>query len=257
MARRTQRRTAPSRRLAIWSKRLFLLSFLLGLGAMVYYVVGFASSSQEFRLRIVRLEGLVTLSEAEVLRAAGVEGGDNIIQLDRAALAGRIAAMPRVASAEVSIVFPDTLIVRVVERIPVAALIVRNKAFELDRAGVVLRRYGVGEMPRSPLITEVAGLDAVEIGDTIELPHLDAALRVSEVFAATAMAAEVTLSEISPHSLNEIVMVADELPFELRWGRGDPALQARRLDALWRERGGELGCQEYLDLRFGEDLICK
>ena len=52
-------------------------------------------------------------------------------------------------------------------------------------------------------------------------------------------------------------MDGDGLSFELGWAKGDFGRQVRRLEVLWGELDGELGCSEYLDLRFDADLICK
>jgi len=52
-------------------------------------------------------------------------------------------------------------------------------------------------------------------------------------------------------------MYCDELQFEIRWGRDDVVQQARNLDVLWQQRGADLPCTSYLDLRFGQDLACK
>lgn len=71
------------------------------------------------------------------------------------------------------------------------------------------------------------------------------------------MAAQVNVSEISAARANEILMYCEELPFEIRWGRGDPVAQAERLDFLWNAKGGHLECAEYLDLRFDNDLVCR
>lgn len=240
-----------------WGRRILAAIFFGALAAGAYYVVGFTQSSEEFNLTTVRLEGLKVLTEEAVLIASGVSSGDSVLRLERAKIEAGIETLPYVEAAEVVIVFPDTMIVRVKERTPAATLIVRNAAYEIDRSGVVLRRYPEGLEYISPLITNVGGLDVVEAGDSITVLPLHSALEAWDAFQSTSMSKDLTLSEIAAPSADEIVMLVNELPYEIRWGRGDMRTAAQRLDMLWRERSGDLGCTEYLDLRFGEDIVCK
>ncbi len=71
------------------------------------------------------------------------------------------------------------------------------------------------------------------------------------------MASVTPVDELAVYDDNDIRMYCATLPFEIRWGRGDYDVQARRLDILWQELEGRLPCTEYLDLRFGRDLACK
>lgn len=257
MARRSPQMRRPLGKRSRWARRLFtvlLVGVLLGTG---YYMVGFARSSDEFSLTTVRLEGLHVLSDEEVLEASGVSSGASLLGLDRDKLQAGIETLPYVESAEVTLVFPDTMIVRVLERTPIATLIVRNTAFEVDENGVVLRRYAAGRPLMPPLITNVGGLDVVEVGDVIASQAFQDGLTVWNVFKVLEVGEALTLSEIAAKSPDEILMYFDEVPYEIRWGRGEIEAQAQRLELLWREQEGDLGCEEYLDLRFGEDVVCK
>ncbi|HIJ66215.1 MAG TPA: hypothetical protein HPP77_09735 [Candidatus Hydrogenedentes bacterium] len=75
------------------------------------------------------------------------------------------------------------------------------------------------------------------------------------------MAGHVTVSEIAAPHEDHIRMYCDELPFEIRWGRRDFVNEAHRLDLIWRETGHmervDPPCQEYLDLRFGNEPVCR
>lgn len=255
------RRTAQARRQMgrrwRWARRLFALILVAALAAIGYYLAGFMQSSEEFHLSTVRLEGLDVLTEEKVLGASGVSSGDSVMELNPAQIESAIETLPYVETAEVTLVFPDTMIVRVQERTPAATLIVRNAAYEVDRTCVVLRRYANGAPLMPPLVTNVGDVGVVEVGEVLESAALKEALAAWDAFRATRAASDLTLSEIAARSPDEILMFFDELPYEMRWGRGEVALQAERLDVLWQERGGQLECAEYLDLRFGADIVCK
>ena len=66
-----------------------------------------------------------------------------------------------------------------------------------------------------------------------------------------------TVSELAVYDADDIRMYCDEVPYELRWGRGHFERQVRRLEVLWSELDGVLGCTEYLELRFDRVLACK
>lgn len=71
------------------------------------------------------------------------------------------------------------------------------------------------------------------------------------------MAKGITVSEIAALSERELVMYCDDLVYEIRWGHDDVEGQAMRLNVLWESEGGSLNCNEYLDLRFEDNLVCK
>lgn len=69
----------------------------------------------------VRVEGeLVRLKPADVARAASLEADQRLFDTDLVELRARIEALPWVAQARVSRVWPDVIAVRLVERVPFA-----------------------------------------------------------------------------------------------------------------------------------------
>ena len=67
----------------------------------------------------VRVEGeLVRLKPADVARAASLEADQRLFDTDLVELRARIEALPWVAQARVSRVWPDVIAVRLVERVP-------------------------------------------------------------------------------------------------------------------------------------------
>ena len=149
------------------------------------------------------------------------------------------------------------VLLTIVERVPELTLLLNTRSYEIDRYGVVLREYGSQEIPIMPFISNVAGVNFVDIGDAVGVPALEDAIQVWDEFSKLPMAETLRVSEISAPSVNELVMYCDELVYEIRWGNGDIAKQALRLGILWEEQEGVLLCTEYLDLRFGDDLACK
>ena len=165
--------------------------------------------------------------------------------------------MPYVRACSVEVSFPESVTLLIEERVPFASLLVNSRSYELDETGVVLREYGPDEMPASPFITYVEDADFIKAGQRLTQPGLQRALEAWTAFSHTAMAEDVAVSEFAAPSEDNVLMFCDELPYEIRWGRGSAREQAARLDVLWLEMDREIGCTEYLDLRFDDELVCK
>jgi cell division protein FtsQ len=87
-------------------------------------------------VRDVRITGLTTIRAAAVQRAAAVTTGGPLADVDTAAIAARVAALPAVATASVSRSWPHTVTVSVVERVPVATVTTPKGVALVDSGGV-------------------------------------------------------------------------------------------------------------------------
>jgi len=230
---------------------------LCAAGLFIYAFYHYALDSPAYAVRHIVVYGATEVTPADVRQASGVTTTDNLLSLDRDAVAERVAQLPYVASADVQRELPNTLIITLDEREPVATLVAGPRAYLVDREGIVLGPSDPAATQGLPLITNVPEVGAVAAGQKLEQPALTEALKLWEAYAAAPISGEVTLSEISAPGPMALTMYWEEAPFEVRWGRSDYAKQAERLSILWREKGGQLPCLEYLDLRFDEDLVCR
>lgn len=232
-------------------------SCLCVVGLFVYAFYHFTIDSPRYRIQHIVVYGAKAVTPADVRQAAAVTTADNLLFLNRAAVAARVAELPYVLAAEVQREMPNTLIINLTEREAVATLVAGRRTYLVDRYGVVLEEPGPMVEPVGPLITNVPDLGVVTVGEQLQPPALHEALALWEAYAPMPIAREVSLSEISAEGPMNLTMFWDEAPYEVRWGRSDYKKQAERLSILWREKGGQLPCQEYLDLRFDQDLVCR
>lgn len=248
---RTRRAARPAGRLL---EALICLGVFAGFG---YYFINYAQGSSHFAVRQVAIYGLNHLDEQTVLRQSGISPDGNVFSFDEVSVASRVEELPFVQHCDVRRVYPDTIALHIQERVPYASLHAGWRVLELDREGVVLREYLPSEMPVEPFITHVVGAEYAQPGDRIADPGLHAALAVWEAFRVSPLSEQLTVSELVAMSREDIRMYYDEVPYEIRWGRGDNTEIADRLAALWMKFDGEPPCFEYVDLRFGEDVACK
>jgi cell division protein FtsQ len=168
----------PARR-PRWRRRLALaLGSVLLLAAAVLGLL----RSPLFAARDITVEGTARLSEARVLRVAGISEGENLFSFDAAEARRRLEADPWIATAEVARHLPHAITVRITERVPVAAIETHLGWEVLAADGVVLATPA--EEPRLPTITAaVPGDDVATLGAGL-LAAMDPDLR-SEVGGLT------------------------------------------------------------------------
>ena len=255
---RRQGRRGPKR--ARWRTVAYTVETAFYAVLMVFIGIqfhGFLRHSPHFQVEAVVIEGARALEDARILEESGITRGDSIFFFDAEGVIEKIEAMPYVRACAVTLTFPDTVFIILEERIPFATLLVNSRAYEIDEECTVLREYGPTQMPKEPFFTNVLGIEFVALGERLQVPALLESVRAWKAFSETDMAGTVHVSEFAAYHPDDIRMYCDEFPYEIRWGRGDFRNQARRLDILWHEKGPHLKCREYLDLRFGRDLVCK
>ncbi|MFP4499726.1 MAG: cell division protein FtsQ/DivIB [Candidatus Hydrogenedentota bacterium] len=262
MARAKRKQTF--RRRKVHSQRRRVAAYLIEIAVCLIVVMGvglafyrFVRESEHFLVRTLRIEGMQQLDEERVRAVAGVTSSDNLFTLDIAAVRARVEAIPLVKRCEVIRVFPDVVRIRFTERTPVATVLINSRLFEVDGEGVIVREVDTLAPHEGPFITNVPGLAYAELGDQLEHAALREALRVYEAFRGISVAQEVTVSEIAAMSRDEIRMFCDNLGFEIRWGRTNPMRQAQNLDVFWRAKAGQIECNQYVDLRFDNEVVCR
>jgi len=179
-----RRFTAPRRR----QLRVALIT-AGGLGLALALLVALVWSPL-MAVREVRVEGAERIEPAVVQEALADQLGEPIATVTEAGVAERLQAIPQIESFRLDVVPPSTVIVRLVERRPVAIIETDAGASVIDAAGVVLGQVDdtTAALPR---------LDGVEIGSE----HFEAVATVlvsvpAEVLEATERIAAPTPSDI-------------------------------------------------------------
>jgi cell division protein FtsQ len=85
----------------------------------------------------VRVDGVSILPAEQVREAAGIATGTPLLRVDVDAAEARVAALPQVASVEVTRGWPRTVVVTVVERVPVAVVGEPGRRSLVDAEGVL------------------------------------------------------------------------------------------------------------------------
>jgi cell division protein FtsQ len=119
---------------------------LIVAAAVVALVVGgwLVANSSLVDVREVTVEGTSRLTTEQVLDAARVTGGGSLVLLDSAAIERRVARLRPVAAVTVTRHWPHDVVIRVVERRPVAVVNSPGQPMLLDATGVAFAPAGAG-----------------------------------------------------------------------------------------------------------------
>jgi cell division protein FtsQ len=106
-------------------------------------------------VRAVHVDGLVTLPADQVQEAAGIRSGTPLLRVDVDIAETRVARLPQVASVEVTRDWPDSVVITVVERVPVAVVGEAGRRSLVDADGVLFDMV-TGETPDGVVPLDVA-----------------------------------------------------------------------------------------------------
>jgi cell division protein FtsQ len=137
-----------------WIRIAIAVLAVVLLGVLVW-LVWFSSV---LAVRDVAVAGRTTLKEEQVLRAAQVPTGRPLARVDVGAIEGRVEALNRVETVEVSRSWPHTVSITVVERKPVIWATIAGQVRGIDRNGIAFRSYG--SAPKDLLEAKIAPSDS-------------------------------------------------------------------------------------------------
>jgi len=139
----SQERFERSRRAARW-RRIRHILFGLLIVALIGSLVWLVWFSDVLNVRRVEIDGLKTMSEADIRTQAAVPIGGPLARADLGAIETRIASMPRVDSVEARRSWPHIVSIQVRERVPIAWVYIDGQTRLVDRHGVDFRTVRAG-----------------------------------------------------------------------------------------------------------------
>jgi cell division protein FtsQ len=203
-------------------------------------------NSPFFRVRDVQVRGSEYLSAQEIRLIADVPPESNIFLVPTRAIERRLLATPRISSARVARVLPDSVVITVTEKKTVAYLPYAGFFIELDKSGCAIAVSEAVTDPDTPVIVGVVPA-YVAVGEPVRPGEL---VQIGAAVGAALMERRIpNLSEVDVSRADDVVLrTADGIKVFL--GRSD-GIQARvrLLDSILasiREQGLSVN---YIDLR--------
>ncbi|HEY0127246.1 MAG TPA: FtsQ-type POTRA domain-containing protein [Blastococcus sp.] len=189
-------------------------------------------------VRSVHVDGLVTLPADQVQEAAGIGSGTPLPRVDVGSAASRVARLPQVASVEVSRDWPDSVVITVVERVPVAVVGEAGQRSLVDADGVLFDLV-TGETPDGVVPLEVASPgpeDPATLAGVAAIASLPAGVREEVAGAAVTGPGDILLT------------LEDDTT--VQWGDASESREkSAALEGLLQQiRSGDLEAAEVIDV---------
>lgn len=193
------------------------LVLVVALGAGAWF-------SPVLSVRSVQVQGVTVVSPQQVRDAAAIPAGTPLLQVDLGAAARRVAAIPRVATAQVDRTLPSGVRITVVERTPVAWVTGSGGSHLLDADG-----FDFATQPPPAGLPEL-GVPTPGVND----PRTVAALSVLTMLPPPLREQVVRVSAVSPSAV-ELTLGQGRT---VRWGGVEAAARkAAVLSALLTQPG--------------------
>lgn len=203
-----------------------------------------------FTIEQVQVRGTSNLSPQEVIQAAGIAPGTNILRLEEKRVKNNLKLHPLIADVTVERKLPRTVIINVTERKPVA-VIPADKGFVFidEESHIMMVRPVLGEAELPFLTGPVINKLSLQPGDKIEDKNVQEAVRLLCLLPA---GLEGRIKEVYAARTDQMLMYTSE-GIEVRLGGTDQVEdKLRKLESILAElgRSGELWNVSYIDVRF-------
>lgn len=251
--RRANRQVRTARRTRTLARWAWVAAVNLAVLGLLVYSGGRAlrhlTTSPEFSLRVVSVDGGSAATAARVRSALEELQGENLPELDLDRVIALVRRDPWVLDCTVKRVFPHTLRVSVTEREPWVRARIAGRDWLVDRSGTLIAEIEPGAAEELPLLT---GLEDVAASDRPEALRRGAeAVRTLRQRAAPWVE---TIAALDLSRRDRISVVTGEPAMTVLL---DPARADRNLNeylALEDDLLGRIGPVSYVDLRWRDRI---
>ncbi len=207
-----------------------------------------------FTVRHIQVEGAENLNREGILDAAGLRLGDNIFEAD---LVGASGTLEKEFAAEDFTIFrklPDTIVIRVRERKPVALINV-GKLVGVDAQGVPLPHIGADMVESLPIITGVESVKA--LADSSVKERLMEGLRLLDAIGRQAPGVQKRISEINVANTSTLGISLIDTGLEVVIGNNGWSQKLPNLEKVIGQVTARLDTVRTVDMRFGEKVFIR
>ncbi len=223
--------------------------------ALVVWGLNFFYSSEYFKIKSIDIQDNAYYKDEDIVAMIDKIIGTNIFEVDKKGVEDTVAGkLNWVKEAELSKIFPDKVIIKLVERKPYLKIVCRDEYFLVDDEGVVLDKINEGEIDSYGhlILVRNAVSYSVNIGEKIAKKNVLSCAEVYRVFDAGLknMVKEARIEE----------NLSGDIVFETNDGKeiifGDSSYAVEKIEALKQLLKEETNCN-IIDLRSPENPVIK
>lgn len=212
-----------------------------------------------YKIKDIQIDGLKYFSNMEIKKNVSDYIGRGLIKLNLDEIKREIMNIPFVENCSIEKDYEGRkLIVHVQELSPYATLFIDDQMFLISHTGKILKKIQNIKEAVGPLITGVSRQDHLEPGTYITDERLWSALEFWYEYNQVPKNKDIRVSEIVIDSADNLKVFFDEISCETRWKRENLQRQVQNFSiALNKVDITRLQCNEYIDMRFNDDIIYK
>lgn len=148
------------------SRKKFLAQCVVFL-VVVAVVIGTIFYSSIFKVQTIAISGNHYVTDEDICRIADIYKNRHMLQVDTMTASQTLMKDLRIKKATVRRIFPNKIVIEIVERRPVANIACDYGYVDLDKQGIVLQAYRTKHFQTFPFLKGVM-LNEVYIGDEIQ-----------------------------------------------------------------------------------------
>lgn len=237
-------------------RTLLVFSIAVSLAALLYGTRAFASRYVLMPVERCEIRGkLKHLTRDEILRLAGLRGGESIFSLNIRRMGENISQNPWVAHLRIRRYLPGTLILEVQERVPVAVVNL-GYLYYLDQQGEIFKPLTAGEPMDFPIVTGIAESDLRQERAAVE-ERLRAVLTILGELGKSGAITLDEVSEIHYDRGNGFTIYALHGGVPVRLGHDDFAAKLARLGRIYRQLQAGSSPPLFIDLDYPDRIIVR
>jgi cell division protein FtsQ len=206
--------------------------------ACVWALVRYTSTSRQFAIRTIKIEGSAHLTPADITRIAGITLGGNVVTADLQSVRYNLLNDPWIEQATVTRRLPGTIVIEVVEREPAALVAIGSELYLSTQRGEPFKKLAPGDPYDFPIVTGIRTDDVVRdrAGVVVQIKR---ALELAAEYQHAGPGRSLPVQEVHLEDDGGLVLVVGKEPIELRMGKGpyrQAIEQAARVLSEVRER---------------------
>lgn len=209
-------------------------------------------TSPRFAVAEVQVRGLSRLTPEEIVRAAGIQRGENLFRIDPAAAVMGIETLPQVRSAEVVRSLPNRVTLLVEERRPFT-LVHSGRLHWVDEEGVALAPESRAVPVGLPVISGLSP-DELAAAHRAPSPRVAAALSLIRMLLRASSPLTSQISEIDvSRAEGPVLYTVDGV--EVRLGKDEWEARIPRLVGVLAQLASSGEAVSAIDLRFRDQVV--
>lgn len=232
---------------------------VLFIGIMFIILIWILMDDPRYKIKEIQIDGLKKFPDTEVRKSVDMFLGKGMVHLNTNEIKRNLLQIPFIEDCSVEKDYEgNKIIIRVQELPPYATLFIDDRMFLISHTGKILKRISNITEAKEPLITGVSQQNVFEPGAYINDEGLWSALEFWYEYNQVPKNKDIKISEIVIDSHENLKVYFDEIPCETRWKRENLKRQVQNFSiALNKVDITRVQCNEYIDMRFNDDIIYK